>query len=272
MSTHVQISVSVADFHYFVHISQMELLGLRIILCLTFQETTKPSSSAFELRNFWKWLKAILFSKQRSILKTSPSLHSFKYKPFSKYSGTFFASCFHHLELAISPKRNVGLFRPEDSNMIGGGQELKSEMKKSAGALKDHQAHNQCGTLQIPGVVLKQKKIPEGALSEVAIWLCLVGPLGERSCPPENGQRPLLCCVVCPAMAERLPSVICWVYHSQEGRAWVSLLVPKKKAPRRGRRPVLGLCWDQEGSLNPLFPSYWAGTKMVCWPATLSGK
>lgn len=67
--------------------------------------------------------------------------------------------------------------------MIGGGQELKSEMKKSAGALKDHQAHNQGGTLQIPGVVLKQKKIPEGALSEVAIWLCLVGALGERSCP-----------------------------------------------------------------------------------------
>lgn len=71
------------------------------------------------------WKRSSLSKDQ--FLKTSPSLRSFKHKPFSEYSSTFFANCFHHLGLASSPKRNVGLFRSEVSNVIGGRHRLNCE-------------------------------------------------------------------------------------------------------------------------------------------------
>lgn len=65
--------------------------------------------------------------KAEIVLKTSPSLRSFKYKPFSKYPSTLVTNCFHHLELAISPRKNVGLFGLELSSVRGGGRELNSK-------------------------------------------------------------------------------------------------------------------------------------------------
>ena len=255
-----------------------------LLLLVTFSPTRRNNAhlSRAERSNFWQQLKAILLSKQRSVLKTSPSPHSLKYKPFSNYSSTFFASCFHHLELVISPKKNVALFHSEVSNVIGGGVSwtLRDEKTSAQGPHKELPEWDPSESAMLCKRKMTWK--PQNCLSEVSVLLGIVegaGERGEAESTVQSGLGPL-CCFIRWMTARKMPLVICGVskYHSREGWARMSLPFPeerpwasKKKRGGGVQRPGLDLCQAWEGSPNLLLPQPWNRTTLVCLPVLWAG-
>ena len=189
-----------------------ERKAFSLVLLVTFSPTRRNNAhlSGAEPSNFWQQLKAILLSKQRSVLKTSPSPHSLKYKPFSNYSSTFFASCFHHLELVISPKKNVALFHSEVSNVIGGGVSwtLRDEKTSAQGPRKELPEWDPSES----AVLCKRKMTwkPQNCLSEVSVLLGMVEGLEREKRLSPQFKVP---CV---------PSAVLYAEWQPERRLWLS--------------------------------------------------